>query len=155
MGLDMYLKAKTFVSGYEWVDNHEKETYKAIVNAVGGDRVADSDSPLAEVALTCAYWRKANAIHGWFVRNVQKGIDECLEHYVPREKLVELQEACIQVLANPDKASELLPVEQGFFFGSYEYDEWYFSYLRDTIDMLGKILKTTDNGWEFYYRSSW
>ena len=23
------------------------------------------------------YWRKANAIHGWFVRNVQNGKDDC------------------------------------------------------------------------------
>jgi len=155
MGLDMYLKAKTFVSGYSWAESDEQETYKAIVDAVSGNMVADSETPTAEVALTAAYWRKANAIHGWFVRNVQDGVDECKEHYVSRDKLIELQEACIAVLAEPDKASELLPVEQGFFFGTYEYDEWYFSYLRDTIDMIGKLLKTANNEWEFYYRSSW
>ena len=29
-----------------------------------------------------AYWRKANAIHGWFVYNIQDGVDDQNEYYV-------------------------------------------------------------------------
>ena len=28
------------------------------------------------------YWRKANAIHGWFVKNAQQGIDDCRTYSV-------------------------------------------------------------------------
>lgn len=30
-----------------------------------------------EITEEVGYWRKANAIHGWFVDNVQKGNDDC------------------------------------------------------------------------------
>lgn len=155
MGLDMYLKAKVFTSGYEWADETERETYNTIVDAVGGKWVADKDSPTAEVALTCGYWRKANAIHGWFVKYVQNGVDECLEHYVSREDLMALQQTCQEVLANPSKAVELLPPTQGFFFGGYEIDDYYWSYVKETEALIGSLLKKADNRWEFYYRSSW
>ena len=38
-----------------------------------------------------AYWRKANAIHGWFVDNIQDGVDDQNEYYVSKEKLEELK----------------------------------------------------------------
>lgn len=155
MGLDMYLKAKAFVSGYSWEPEPEKELYNAIVNAVGGEVLADKDSPTAEVSITAGYWRKANAIHGWFVRNVQDGEDECKEHYVTREQLIALQEACQDVLANPSKALDVLPPTQGFFFGGYEIDDYYWHYLKETEALIGALLKKADEKWEFYYRSSW
>ena len=49
-------------------------------------------------------WRKANAIHQWFVDNVQDGNDDCKEYYVDIEKLKELLNICNKVL----KASKLI-----------------------------------------------
>ena len=46
----------------------------------------------------CAYWRKANAIHSWFVQNVQNGVDDCDTYQVTREQLEALKEACEIVL---------------------------------------------------------
>ena len=46
------------------------------------------------------YWRKANAIHNWFVQNVQDGKDECQESYVDSSKLQELYDACVLVRDN-------------------------------------------------------
>lgn len=40
------------------------------------------------------YWRKANAIHLWFVREVQNANDDCGEYEVPREKLAALKKLC-------------------------------------------------------------
>src|ERR1017187_4553583 len=54
----------------------------------------NSDDSLTEVA----YWRKANAIHGWFVNNVQNGIDQCQESVVTREQLNELLSVCYEVI---------------------------------------------------------
>lgn len=47
----------------------------------------------------CGYWRKANAIHNWFVQNVQNGVDDCDIYLVTREQLEQLKEACEMVLA--------------------------------------------------------
>lgn len=48
-----------------------------------------------------AYWRKANAIHAWFERNVgdDETIENCRDYYVPKEKLIELRDTCKKVLA--------------------------------------------------------
>ena len=50
----------------------------------------NSDGSTTEVA----YWRKANAIHRWFVNNVQDGIDECQETIVTRNQLFTLLQIC-------------------------------------------------------------
>jgi hypothetical protein len=63
------------------------------------------------------------------------------------------------VLEDPAKAPELLPTQEGFFFGSYEYDEYYLDDLRDTHDMLALELSEERLCGEpnvyFVYRSSW
>ncbi len=43
-------------------------------------------------------WRKANAIHRWFVDRVQGGEDDCREAPVSREQLAELRALCLRVL---------------------------------------------------------
>ena len=57
---------------------------------------------------------------------------------------------------DPSVAEELLPSTSGFFFGSTAYDEYYVKDLRNTIDIITKILETTDFDKEMiYYISSW
>lgn len=103
MGLDMYLEVESFINGYEWSSNVER--YNAVIKAAGLSAVADPNTPHANLSVTAAYWRKANAIHNWFVENVQDGRDECQRSYVTREQLRELQAACRKVL----DAVELVP----------------------------------------------
>lgn len=103
-----------------------------------------------------AYWRKANQIHGWFVRNIQNDVDDCKPYEVPIEALKELLEVCKQVIADNSRIEELLPVTGGFFFGSYYYDEWYFNDIKDTIQMLTECLEDGgDESSTFIYQSSW
>ena len=45
------------------------------------------------------YWRKANHIHAWFVKNVQEGEDDCGMYPVSREQLALLLETCKAVKA--------------------------------------------------------
>ena len=40
------------------------------------------------------YWRKANAIHKWFVDNVQDGVDDCGYYEVSQEQLKNLLHIC-------------------------------------------------------------
>jgi hypothetical protein len=54
------------------------------------------------------YWRKANQVHAWFVKNVQNGIDECQESKVTREQLQELLAICKKIKAESIMVSGIL-----------------------------------------------
>ena len=155
MGLDMYLHAKKYESNYNFQieRNGENETFRTILTAVGG--YVSPDSPALEVSTTIGYWRKVNAIHNWFVRELAGGVDECQPIYVPREKLVELRLICKQVLKDKSLAKDLLPTGAGFFFGSTEFDEWYFRGLEDTVEQIEKALVNLGEEWSFEYQASW
>ena len=103
------------------------------------------------------YWRKANAIHDWFVKNIQDGIDDCRYHReVTKKDLKKLMDLCHEVLCNPDVAEDRLPTRSGFFFGSTAYGEYYMEDIKNTIDIITQILETTDFEKEMiYYVSSW
>ncbi len=154
MGLDMYLSAKKYMSRY--FDEKDSERIKSIneIFKIEGDE--DGDYGAQEVIFRVAYWRKANAIHKWFVDHVQNGQDDCNEYHITRDQLKSLMELCEQILANKKKAQELLPTQNGFFFGGTDYDEWYMGDIQYTVDRFKKIL--SDPAFEksdFYYQSSW
>ena len=157
MGLDMYLSAKRYISGAlrGEKDAEKQEAIQKLFPELEGFKGRWGDnSPVKEVSIDVGYWRKANAIHDWFVRECQDGRDECQPSYVGREQLVQLRESCEEVLAKKSKASELLPTTSGFFFGSTEYDQYYFDDLKQTIEIIDHALKLPTD-WDFEYRSSW
>lgn len=43
-------------------------------------------------------------------------------------------------IKDPRVAEQLLPTQDGFFFGSTTYDEWYIEDLLDTVNALSKVL---------------
>lgn len=158
MGLDQYLSAKTSFIDKEWQkeDDPRRETHRELVSTLSCDGfMCKTNLGTIAVEVEVAYWRKANAIHKWFVDNCQGGNDDCRPAYVSREQLQQLVSVCKQVLADHSLADELLPTESGFFFGSTEYGEYYFADLRDTVDTLEAVLTNTPDGWYFEYQSSW
>lgn len=187
MGLDMYIHASAYVSGFQHSEDEERARYDAILGSVGLSGLADANSPSLTVEVTIAYWRKANQIHGWFVREVQNGVDDCGSYYVSREKLIELRELCLRVLGStelvashvyagtiynqdhpqgavqlepgealgdPRLARELLPVQEGFFFGGSDYDQYYWSDLKGTVEKIDRILDLPGS-LSLEYHSSW
>ena len=101
MGLDMYLKAEKYLSDYSHNKNeNERTAFKTVLSAVGLEGCRCEQSPSLTVMVTVAYWRKANAIHGWFVANVQDGKDECRASFVERKQLEELVKQCKLVLGS-------------------------------------------------------
>jgi hypothetical protein len=158
MGLDMYLYRREYVGGWEWktveTDGREKALYDNIIEYLGVDRV--EASPHAYVDVCVAYWRKANAVHKWFC-DLDGGRDECQDIRVPREKLVELRDLCASVIQQPAMAASTLPTQPGFFFGSYDYDEWYMEDMKLTVMQLDAILASVkEDDWvDFVYRASW
>ena len=143
MGLDMYLNAKRYI----W--SSQEELSAKIAEAfpeLAGKRVK-------EVTVEAMYWRKANQIHAWFVKNVQGGTDDCGNYEVNREQLEELRQLIIEALA--DKDSSLLPPQAGFFFGNDTVDEYYWEDLRSTEAELVKVLEEFPAASHFEYHSSW
>jgi len=104
------------------------------------------------------YWRKANAIHNYFVQTLGEGVDECQEMYVPRETLSDLRERCQDVIASSDMeqmAQEVgLETVSGFFFGDTSYGEWYKEDLKLTIEICDFVLKLPED-YSFHYQASW
>jgi len=154
MGLDMYLSNKRYMSKH--FDPADTDRIEKINEAFGIEGDEDGDYGAQEVTFRVAYWRKANAIHAWFVENCQGGVDECQESHVSREQLEQLVEICKQVLEKPKLAKTLLPPQAGFFFGGTDIDEWYIKDLNDTVARLTKALEdpALAKG-DFYYQSSW
>ena len=99
------------------------------------------------------YWRKANAIHGWIVREKANDVDECQMIPLTRNDLEQLRKVCLNVLLNPEKAHDYLPPTSGFFFGSPAVDEAYFEDLQDTVKILDGALSTKKR--RFVYQASW
>lgn len=152
MGLDMYLEARRFLWIFDDGTGKDAEVGEAIRKALP----EIGDMRPQGVTVEAMYWRKANAIHQWFVDNVQSGEDDCDHYHVSREKLEELRDLCQQVLDDRDRAAELLPTQSGFFFGGTDYDDWYWNKVQYTRDTLANLLANEQlKGWEFYYHSSW
>ena len=59
-------------------------------------------------------------------------------------------------IVNADEIEALLPTQCGFFFGGTDYDSYYMEDIEETIDIITKVLETTDFETEMvYYVSSW
>ena len=159
MGLDMYLSAKTYVNKHDYNQKHEgepvvTEKFKQLTKLF--PELDNPDIYGFEVSRVVGYWRKANAIHQWFVQNVQRGEDNCQSYYVSTEDLIQLRGMCQRVLTDRSQADILLPSQSGFFFGSTDYDEWYFSDLENTVTIINNLLDSDQfKNYDFYYQASW
>jgi hypothetical protein len=134
----------------------EKPISDQVANLLGlqldGDRMR-----VQTIIAEAMYWRKANAIHRWFVENAQGGEDNCERYYVSREQLLKLRDLCANLCTQKVEAlaEDSLPTTDGFFFGSTEYDEWYWNDIENTVKGIDTALETFGDGWHFHYQSSW
>lgn len=137
MGLDMYLHIEH--STFDSIYRNNKLTY--------GERLEKfinykDKTVTTKIQYKVAYWCKANAIHNFFDVHCCDGqLENCQEVHVSVEQLETLVDYCKQVLADNKLAENLLPTQNGFFFGPTDYDNWYFTKLQDTIDMCEPVIK--------------
>lgn len=157
----MYLYARKFL--YSWRDADETKRDKQIAVMQKLFPEMKGKEP-RYVEFEMCYWRKANAIHKWFVENVQEGKDDCDSYDVDWEQLQQLYNDIIEVIGEQrsqirikKRAKDVLPTQSGFFFGGEKYDDYYFGQLERTRDMLKDILgrKAELEEWNFVYHSSW
>lgn len=147
MGLDMYLDKRVW--NFETEDTELTKVFNELEKQIGRRP--------QYICLELMYWRKTNAIHKWFVENVQEGKDDCEEYYVSREQLQQLLDLVNEVLKDKKKAKVLLPTQTGFFFGGTEYDKCYFEDMNATKKVLEKELASSKKNAVVSYRysSSW
>lgn len=103
MGLDMYLDKRTFIGNEYRKPEEQVRIVVPVKQEEGWKQVIDAGLKIKTERITSitervAYWRKANAIHAWFVREVQKGDDDCEEYRVEGEKLRELLATVCRVI---------------------------------------------------------
>ncbi len=139
----MYLTKELYVSKYS-----NPDLRLSLKKATGED--------VQTIIMEAGYWRKANAIHKWFVNNVQDGDDDCSKRSsVSTEDMKYLLGLVTEVLSDHSKAKMLLPTQAGFFYGDTEYGDWYFENLKETETILKEALKPKNRDYEYYYQSSW
>lgn len=160
MGLDMYLSVRKYVNRIDWDtrDKTENPRFANIARTLGIQEILEPEGSTGmHVEIPVMYWRKSNAIHNWFVRELADGVDDCRPLELSTDKLRELVVLCDQVLADHSKAGELLPTGSGFFFGTTEYDEYYYGDLMHTADRLRYIVAEAEANTIDYlvYQASW
>ena len=106
-----------------------------------------------------AYFRKVNFLLPFF------GYEEnCSDIEIDKYQVEDLVNACHTILdtletsgkqAATEVANEMLPTEGGFFFGSTEYDEWYFKDVEYVLNKFTTILDNTDWDNETLYMHCW
>lgn len=180
----MYLYKKNYVKN--WSHMKPEELHEVTVKKAGEVRKDIKPERVSYITEDVMYWRKANAIHNWFVQNVQDGQDDCKDYWVSEKDLETLLNLCEEVLdhseliggqiengysfengkkvpnivegkiiKDPTMAEQLLPVTDGFFFGSTDYDEYYYEDIKSTRDALKALLAEPSRGSSYYYHASW
>lgn len=108
-----------------------------------------------------AYYRKTNFLIPFFETMAERKVENCVYLPVNKSWIEELQERCKTLLdlIEVDKledeeykipgeaiirAYELLPTQEGFFFGSTDYDEYYFMHVHEVYESCPAILEEFD-----------
>ncbi|GAA0260165.1 hypothetical protein [Rhodanobacter caeni] len=150
MGLDMYLEAKRHVAP---CDPRTEPTRRAIGTAIGympPKEKPGQDASLLEVSgvtVRVGYWRKFDALHRWFVSNVQEGVDDCRPAFVSVDTLIELEGKLEQASDASVSASDhfTADVDETLEDGEVDY----------TLKVLHHAKQLQEQGWDIYYRASW
>ena len=102
------------------------------------------------------YFRKVNFLVKFFEK---KGFDVPNQTplVIKREDAEELLSKCEEVLLDHSKGPELLPTMSGFFFGSTDYDDYYYDdveAVRDYVkDKLLPEFDTLEEGEDIYFET--
>jgi hypothetical protein len=182
MGLDMYLSKKTYVK--QWSHDKPEEQFEVSVKRGGKPFKKIDSSRVSYVTEELMYWRKANQIHGWFVHNTQEIVED-VKYYASKEDLQNLLDICkevldllnksemktiqvrsgwsggeeiysdVEVYDCEDEVMGLLPPTEGFFYGSYDINEYYKENVEETLKFLEIELPKCDEHDDFEYYASW
>ena len=162
MGLDQYLTAKKYVSKWDYSGGFDSrvitQEFQDLLPMDTPDITKYGQFAGITVEYPVGYWRKANAVHNFFVQEVGEDVDDCREMFVHRDVLVELRSRCSDVL-KADNTEEMakevgLETVSGFFFGDTSYDDWYKEDLKLTVEICDFVLALPEE-YSLHYQASW
>ena len=87
------------------------------------------------------YFRKFNALVSWVENNVGM-VENCELVELNREHLLKLK-ADLDCL-NKENCSEIMPTMEGFFFGSQEYDDFYWRDVDELRELTEQLIENHD-----------
>ena len=149
LGLDIY---------FHKCKRHEWDTYQNELEAY--DNLPEEEQDKTEhpgrnfVADEIGYFRKVN-----FLMNELAYYGNCEYKEITRDQLEELQDKCTRLATiTPHESEEkeydeedvtlaqkTLPTCSGFFFGSTDYDEWYFNDVKEVLEWVNGVLDALDD----------
>ena len=100
-----------------------------------------------------AYFRKVNFLFKYYEDRGK--MYEQYYAFTDADDVDDLIDRCERVLKNHGLAYSLLPTQEGFFFGSTDYDDWYFSDVKDCLKQMKKYRKLLKDGVTGYVIFSW
>jgi len=162
MGLDQYLTAKKYVSKWDYSNDYKdkaiSQEFQDLLPMDTPDITKYGQFAGITIEYPVGYWRKANAVHNFFVQEVGEDVDDCREMFVHRDVLVELRSRCSDVL-KADNTEEMakevgLETVSGFFFGDTSYDDWYKEDLKLTVEICDFVLALPEE-YSLHYQASW
>ena len=148
----MYLRKETYVKNWDF---HKPEEKWNITATRGGKPSRIRLERVCYITEEIAYWRKFNALHAFIVNHFADGVDECQKIFLYDVELKKIHHTLKTILDDTSLAGELMPPSQGFFFGSYEIDEWYWKDVENTYKVFSEILSDGEDYREYYYQASW
>lgn len=139
MGLDMYFEKQRI----QYLDESRK---KAVID--------DEEA---------GYFRKFNALHNWIVTHCGNNVDDQYPIKLEFVKLKELLNILELIDEKTGNAKTLLPTQSGFFFGSTEYDDYYYDNIEVAILIIKKLIEWVEKNKEeepliehnAIYQASW
>lgn len=114
----------------------------------------DNLQKIVDYAIDCyasgndMYYRKVNFLYAFFAEALTD--EQCV---VTKHDVETIISHCKEVLADHSLAEKLLPTQAGFFFGSTNYDEWYFKDVEYVLEQFTKYLEGWDDdtiGWVYF-----
>ncbi|WP_349584130.1 hypothetical protein [Leuconostoc citreum] len=100
-------------------------------------------------------WRKANQIRRWFVSHFDQDADAQVRISLNEDTIEALIAEIEIVLQKPELAPQLMPTSDGFFFGSTDYDTYYFDELKDTLQYLNNDSEYDPDNEQLIYTEWW
>jgi len=95
------------------------------------------------------YFRKVNCLAGFIAKNYNfDSVDGIVE--LNQNEILNIIETAYKILEAKEtpefekKAKSLMPTKQGFFFGCYEYNDFYIDDLNNIIEVFKEILENTN-----------
>jgi len=112
-----------------------------------------SKTPDSEKLEKVGYFRKVNSLVRWVENNIAP-VENCGCVKIEKEHL-ELLQALLEKL-DKTNCHQLFPTRSGFFFGSTNYDAYYWGDVKRVQDFVSETLKTFDfDNQQLIFHADW